>query len=109
MSTDIESEEIVSSANKFWPQDNDGFLLNDASLSKIHPGYLPLIAGIKQVYMDHSFGRLHSLYLFGSVPRGKAISGSSDIDVLGVMKGKAEWVINKWTNLGNWKEKIQEL
>lgn len=104
MSTDIKTKELRPLESDFWPQDIDGFLLNDASVDKIPPGYLPLIEDIKQVYMDHSFGRLHSLYLFGSVPRGKATTGLSDIDVLGVMKGKAEWVINNWTNLGNWKE-----
>lgn len=104
MSTEGEGKEVVSSTNDFWPQDKDGFLLNDASLNKVSPGYQSLIEDIKQVYMHHSFGRLHSLYLFGSVPRGKATSGLSDIDVLGVMKGKAEWAINKWTDLGKWKE-----
>lgn len=72
--------------NDFWPQDEAGYLLNDASVDKIPSNYLPLIDDIKNIYLKYANDHIHSIYLFGSVVRGKAKPGLSDIDCLAILK-----------------------
>lgn len=78
---------------RFWPQDADGYLLNDSSSDKVLPKYLPLIEEIRALcsrYLPETDG---SFYIFGSVVRGTA-SDESDLDCMLVTHGLSEfgWV-----------------
>ena len=77
----------------FWPQDNEDYLLNDASWDKIPSVYLPLIEDIKSTYIKYVADKVYGIYIFGSVPRGIAKQGLSDIDCMAVLKSKVntEW------------------
>ena len=63
--------------------DHDGYIAREGSLGRVPPEFAPLVASARARIAD-AFGdaRLHSAYLYGSVPRGTAIPGVSDLDLL---------------------------
>lgn len=63
--------------------DEDGCFLREGSLDRVPARFAPVVAGLGDRLEAH-FGpeRLHSSYLYGSVPRGTAVPGVSDLDAL---------------------------
>jgi uncharacterized protein len=63
--------------------DEDGYIAREGSLDKVQPEFMPVIAAAR-ARIAGTFGaaRLHSAYLYGSIPRGTAIPGLSDLDLL---------------------------
>lgn len=78
---------IAYPKGRFWETDANGFLLNDASLEKIAAVHRPAIEMTVAAYRSHLGADLHSIYLRGSVPRGLAIPGLSDLDCLALATG----------------------
>ncbi|MFB2876512.1 nucleotidyltransferase [Floridanema aerugineum] len=70
--------------------DSQGFIINPCSFEKISPPWTEIIADLKTAYREIFGKKLHSIYLRGSVPRGKAISRVSDLDSLAVISGNLE-------------------
>lgn len=70
--------------------DSQGFIINPCSFAKISPPWTELITDLKAAYLEIFGNKLHSLYIRGSVPRGKAISRVSDLDSLAVILGDVE-------------------
>ncbi|MBI3559666.1 nucleotidyltransferase domain-containing protein [Candidatus Gottesmanbacteria bacterium] len=68
--------------HSFWLQAPDGYLINESSWKKVSRDYHALIEEIKKVFRKHLKEHLYSVYLYGSVAKGKAKRGISDIDVL---------------------------
>ncbi|MFH9615709.1 nucleotidyltransferase domain-containing protein [Streptomyces pratensis] len=64
----------------------DGTIRREGSLEHVHADFAPVVeaAGF---HITDAFGpeRLHSAYLYGSIPRGTAIPGVSDLDLLVVL------------------------
>jgi hypothetical protein len=68
--------------------DEDGTIAREGSLDRVTPAFAPVVAATRSRVLA-SFGdpvaadgRLHSAYLYGSVPRGTAVAGRSDLDLL---------------------------
>jgi hypothetical protein len=63
--------------------DADGFIAREGDLARVPPAFAPVVAAARSAVRE-TFGprRLHSAYLYGSVPRGTAVPGVSDLDVL---------------------------
>ncbi|WP_392672532.1 nucleotidyltransferase [Streptomyces sp. LN785] len=61
----------------------DGTIRREGSLSRVPAAFAPLVEEARSLITD-AFGaaRLHSAYLYGSIPRGTAIPGVSDLDLL---------------------------
>lgn len=61
--------------------DAHGFIRREGDLALVQPGFAGLVADFRDSALDAFAGRgLHSLYLYGSVPRGTARPGRSDLD-----------------------------
>ncbi|MGW7053605.1 nucleotidyltransferase domain-containing protein [Streptomyces sp. NPDC054887] len=62
----------------------DGTIAREGALSRVSEAFVPVVdacrAQITEVF--GSTGRLHSAYLYGSIPRGTAVPGVSDADLL---------------------------
>ncbi|MEU5215176.1 nucleotidyltransferase domain-containing protein [Streptomyces sp. NPDC020807] len=60
----------------------DGTIAREGSLDRVRPAFAPVVeaarAGIAEAFGPD---RLHSAYVYGSVPRGTATAGASDLDV----------------------------
>ncbi len=63
--------------------DEDGFIAREGDLARVPEAFAPVVAAARAGIAD-AFGpaRLHSAYLYGSIPRGTAVPGVSDLDVL---------------------------
>jgi uncharacterized protein len=66
-----------------WGLDQDGLITREGSLSRVPDTFAPVVAAAR-AQLAAAFGerRLHSVYLYGSIPRGTAIPGVSDFDLL---------------------------
>ncbi|MEV7418697.1 nucleotidyltransferase domain-containing protein [Streptomyces sp. NPDC089919] len=62
--------------------DAQGFIEREGSLGAVGPEFRPVVA-LARSRIGEAYGRrLHSAYLYGSVPRGTARPGRSDLDLL---------------------------
>jgi len=63
--------------------DRDGYIAREGDLARVPQAFAPVVEAAKAMILS-TFGpdRLHSAYLYGSVPRGTAVPGVSDLDVL---------------------------
>lgn len=61
--------------------DEDGYVINQTSIKHIQPEFETIlfksIELVKEAFDEH----LHSIYLYGSIGRGTAVAGESDLDL----------------------------
>ncbi|MEV5357542.1 nucleotidyltransferase [Streptomyces sp. NPDC052693] len=62
--------------------DSDGFIAREGSLARVPAAFRPVVAAASARLADAFGARLHSAYLYGSIPRGTARVGVSDLDLL---------------------------
>ncbi|MFF5982874.1 nucleotidyltransferase [Streptomyces olindensis] len=62
--------------------DARGFIAREGSLARVPSAFRPVVAAAREGLADVFGSRLHSAYLYGSVPRGTARVGRSDLDLL---------------------------
>jgi len=62
--------------------DEEGYIVNNLSLDNIQPAYKSIIDDTLAFYKTHFKEHIHSIYLRGSVPKGKAIPDISDLDTI---------------------------
>jgi predicted nucleotidyltransferase len=65
--------------------DPEGYIRPEADLANVQPEYQGLPDATAGLLADEFGPRLHSGYLYGSVVRGNAVPGRSDIDVIAVL------------------------
>ncbi|WP_236570026.1 nucleotidyltransferase domain-containing protein [Streptomyces mexicanus] len=56
--------------------------MREGSLARVQPAFRPVVAAVRDRLPDVYGQRLHSAYLYGSIPRGTARVGRSDMDLL---------------------------
>ncbi|MGW5851926.1 nucleotidyltransferase [Streptomyces sp. NPDC055254] len=62
--------------------DEDGYLEREGSLGRVAPAFRPVVTAARERIAQAYGGRLHSAYLYGSLPRGTGRPGRSDLDLL---------------------------
>jgi uncharacterized protein len=65
--------------------DGRGFIRSEVSLAQVRPSYRPVIDSLRDACRSAFADQLHSLYLTGSVVKGTARPGESDLDALAVL------------------------
>jgi hypothetical protein len=65
--------------------DFEGYIRPEADLANVQPEYQGLPDATAGLLADEFGPRLHSGYLYGSVVRGNAAPGRSDLDVIAVL------------------------
>jgi hypothetical protein len=78
------------------PVDEQGFVVGDVDRAYIRPPWDAALDAIVQECVTHWGDRLHSLYVRGSVPRGLAVEGVSDIDCYALVRGPTADIDNGW-------------
>jgi hypothetical protein len=69
--------------------DEDGFIAREGDLARVPRAFAPVVAAARAGIADACGpARLHSAYLYGSIPRGTAVPGVSDLDVLPGWRGR---------------------
>ena len=66
--------------------DAQGYIEREGSLGRIPHAFRPVVAAARDRLIDLYGGRLNSAYLYGSIPRGTARVGRSDLDLLVVTR-----------------------
>ena len=63
--------------------DRDGTIAREGALDRVPTVFVPVVEAAR-ARIEATFGttRLHSAYLYGSIPRGTARPGHSDLDLL---------------------------
>ncbi|MGV9403678.1 nucleotidyltransferase [Streptomyces sp. NPDC003667] len=62
--------------------DAEGYLVREGSLTRVTDEFRPVMAAARERLPELLGTRLHSAYLYGSIPRGTARVGRSDFDLL---------------------------
>ncbi|MEU1269966.1 nucleotidyltransferase domain-containing protein [Streptomyces sp. NPDC005799] len=62
--------------------DPQGYIEREGSLGRVPHAFRPVVAAARDRLLDLFGARLHSAYLYGSLPRGTARVGRSDLDLL---------------------------
>ncbi|MDJ0384480.1 nucleotidyltransferase domain-containing protein [Streptomyces sp. G-G2] len=62
--------------------DSEGYISREGSLGRVPPGFAAVVAAARARTAEAYGQRLHSAYLYGSVPRGTARPGRSGLDLL---------------------------
>ncbi|MEW2396379.1 nucleotidyltransferase domain-containing protein [Streptomyces sp. NPDC046862] len=62
--------------------DSQGCIEREGSLGRTPTAFRPVVATARDRILDTFGARLHSAYLYGSIPRGTARVGRSDLDLL---------------------------
>lgn len=70
----------IEPKGSYFQIDENGFLINPASLEKVQEKWKPLVEDIVEVYKSKYGEKLKNVYIRGSVAKGEAIEGVSDID-----------------------------
>jgi len=72
----------IKKRGSFFETDEEGFVVNPTSSEKIQEQWRPAINDIVQWYKRHFQKNLQNVYIRGSVAKGRAVRGVSDIDTL---------------------------
>lgn len=88
----------MANQGRIWQVDDKGFLINDAKKENISPRYQAVIDDAVKAYRDNIGDDIHSIYVTGSVPRGLAVEGKSDIDLFAILEyyTEPELVMQDW-------------
>jgi predicted nucleotidyltransferase len=62
--------------------DAQGYIAPEGSLGRIPQAFRPVVRAARDRLLDVFGARMHSAYLYGSIPRGTARVGRSDLDLL---------------------------
>ncbi|HSD37422.1 MAG TPA: hypothetical protein VLC92_07915 [Rhodocyclaceae bacterium] len=80
----------------FLSVDADGYLVNPCRRELITPPWSDVVAALTTACQQQLGQQMHSLYVRGSVAKGTAIAGVSDIDAIAVIYGEREDVDRSW-------------
>ncbi|MBD0838750.1 nucleotidyltransferase domain-containing protein [Streptomyces sp. TRM68416] len=68
--------------------DPRGYIEREGSLARIAPDFRPVVATARDRLLDVFGARVDSAYLYGSIPRGTARVGRSDLDLLVALRAE---------------------
>jgi len=69
--------------------DPDGYIIPEADLDKVQPEYRAVPQAAAEALVERFGPRLNSGYAYGSVVRGNAVPGRSDLDLVAVLRAPA--------------------
>ena len=75
---------------RLWPINQNGDIQNDAHAAHIHPPFEAAVADAVQAYTDHIGADIDSIYVTGSVARGLAVAGLSDLNMFAVLESSVD-------------------
>ncbi len=83
---------IIKEIGGYLSVDEHGFIVKVASPEKFQETWKPVIEEIKKVYLENFGEKIHSIYIRGSVAKGEAVEGISDVDSFAVVRNKEDEV-----------------
>lgn len=89
----------IREIGRYFDVDSEGQLVNPASMEKIQEEWLPVVSDIVEKYKAEYGSTLHSVYVRGSVGKGDAVAGISDVDTFAYVTSKKEEIKTDWMDL----------
>jgi hypothetical protein len=88
---------VMPVTGRLWKTDAQGYILNDAN--SIQPTFMSVVADAVAAYTRAVAADLHSIYVTGSVARGLAVEGMSDLNICAVLDEQTdpELALRDWT------------
>lgn len=86
----------IKPIGNFLSVDDEGYLINPCRYDLIVPPWSDVVEVVKTEYIQQLKEKVHSLYIRGSVAKGTAIVGISDIDVIAVIFGECQEIDESW-------------
>jgi len=80
-----EPRNTIQSVGEYLTVDQDGYIQNELSLDNIQDKWEPVIEDTISAYKNHFGKALVAVYIRGSVAKGKAIDGVSDLDNIAIV------------------------
>lgn len=75
---------------RFWSVDADGYILNDARPEYLQPPFAEMVEAAVAAYLRHIADTVHSIYVTGSVARGRAVPGESDLNMVALLTSETD-------------------
>ena len=75
----------IERIGNYFHVDERGYLIDNCNINNNRSHWLAVIEAVKEVYLT-TWNDIHSIYLRGSIAKGIAIDGVSDIDSFAVLK-----------------------
>lgn len=91
-------EVAIQSMGSYLELDKDGYVINSTSAAKVQEEWKPALDEIVEAYKKQYGDKLTSVYVRGSVPKGTAIKGISDIDSLAYVSLSQDEISHDWTD-----------
>ncbi|MBU3669046.1 MAG: hypothetical protein FGM57_03730 [Candidatus Taylorbacteria bacterium] len=96
---EAENKEIeIRPTGSYFEVDQDGYIVNPTSKEKIQERWWPVIDAIIGYYQKAYKDKLHSVYVRGSVAKGQAIEGVSDIDTFAYVNLPKSEINHDWVD-----------
>lgn len=91
-------QQRIRPLGSYFPQDEQGYVCNPCDAAHLAGDWEPLLAEVVAVYQRRLPDRLHSVWVRGSLPRGLATAGISDVDTFALVAGRAflPWRTPAW-------------
>lgn len=70
--------------------DETGYVINQTDVTRIQPMFRQVIDEVIQLLREEFAEAIHSVYVYGSVGRGTAVAGQSDLDVTVIVKREVD-------------------
>lgn len=86
----------IKPTGSYFEIDEDGYLKNPASLDKVQEKWKPVLDDVVEVYKKHFGDKLINVYVRGSVPKGQAVEGVSDLDSFAYVDLNDKEIENGW-------------
>lgn len=86
----------IKAMGSYFEVDEDGFLKNPASLDKVQEKWKPVLDDVVEVYKKHFGDKLINVYVRGSVAKGEAVDGVSDLDSFAYVELKDDEIGRGW-------------
>lgn len=99
MGTRMNTKEIqIKPMGSYFEVDADGYIVNPASSEKIQERWEPVIEDVINAYKAAYGDSLRNVYIRGSVAKGQAVDGVSDIDTFAYVDLPKEDIKHDWVN-----------
>ncbi len=86
----------IQAKGSYFKIDQKGYLINPTSEEKVQDRWLPLITDVIEVYKQTYGKDLINVYIRGSVAKGEATEGVSDLDSFAFVNISSENIQYKW-------------
>ena len=86
----------IKPTGSYFGIDKEGYLINPASEDKLQEQWKPAIDDLVEAYKENHGEHLESIYVRGSVAKGKAIDYVSDIDVFAYVNLPKDEISSEW-------------